>query len=304
MGSPLVGNFINNALRAYLDRRTWYGLLTKGQIVTPGYYSRGVINLVLGSNTVQGIDTNWTASIGGQPIVGQQLRVGFTSPILTITGFDQVRQVLTMEFPWGLPTFTYSGYFITKYYYSFPNIKYFLSMKNLQLMYRMCTNVPQALIENIDPARIQMLYPRVAATMPPDRDGNYQIELWPSPNTQMALPYLAYVQPPNLSDDRDNLPPYIRADIVKARAIADVLLYRPKSNPNYSEATCVTIAGEKRKEFEMEIQSAAQADENLYRQDIVTQWEQLPMIDPYTGHIGGGGFLAAMTATMASGDDY
>jgi len=301
-GIPIVQNLVNNAVRQYYDRRLWYGLMTKGQIVTPGYYATGTVTLTLGSPIVQGNNTNWTASLGGQSITKQQLRVGFIAPIYNIIGFNQSLQQLTLELPWGLPSMASTGYFITQYYYSIPNIKYIYSMKNLQLMYRLWTNMPQAFIENVDPARLQILYPRLAATMPPDKDGNYQIELWPSPNTQQALPYLAYVQPSNLVNDSDNLPPYIRADIVKAKAIADVLLYRPKANPNYSEATCVTIAQEKLKEFERELQWAEQMDENLWRQNVVMFAEQFPYIDPYTGAIPGGAFLAAMTP--ASSDDY
>lgn len=299
---PIVQNFINNAARAYYDRRNWYGLMTRGQIQTPGYYHTGTVSLTRGSKTVTGTNTSWTASLSGIPIIGQQFRLNFTAPIYTITGVDVNAQTLTLDMPWGMPDVSDISYYITKYYYSFPNIKYFISVKNLQMMYRMLTNVSQSLIENWDPSRLQMMYPRVVSTMPPDSSGNYQVELWPVPNTPQAFPYLGYVQPPNLVRDADNLPPYIRCDVVKSRAIASVLLYRPKQNPGYSEASCIQIATEMNRVWELELASAAQADENLYRQNVVNWIEQAPMVsmDMMTGQmIYGGATMSAMRPEMA-----
>ena len=241
-------------------------------------------------------------------MVGQQLRVGFTSPIYTITAFVNAT-TLTLELPWGMPNQSNTGYFITQFYYSFPNVRYFYSVKNIQLMFRMLTNVPQSLIENWDPSRLQMLYPRVVATMPPDKDGNYQIELWPVPNTQQAYPYLAYIQPPNLVNDLDPLPAFIRADIIQQMAIAEVLLFEPKKNPGYSEAVALSMSERFSKQAEMELQFAADLDEGLFRNNIVTREEQFPMVNMDWGtgaYLGGGGFLQAMSPVAAGGfgDDY
>ena len=65
------------------------------------------------------------------------------------------------------------------------------------------------------------------------------------------------------------------------------------------------VAQQKLKEFEAEVERAAQADENLYRQDIITWAEQLPMVnmDMSSGmFLGGGAFSAAMSPVMAG--DY
>ena len=72
------------------------------------------------------------------------------------------------------------------------------------------------------------------AQMPPDQNGAYQVELWPVPSIVQALPFIAVVQPPNLVDDYDSLPPYIRTDIVTKLGIADAKVYRgPKLNKYY-----------------------------------------------------------------------
>lgn len=292
---PVVQNFINNSVRVYYDRRMWYGLMAEGEINTTGFYNTGSVTLTNGSTSVQGVGTAWTATL-----VGQQFRAGFIAPVYTVIAVDTVHQVITINMPWGLPTLSTTGYFITGYYYSIPNVKYIHTCKNLQLMYRLCTNVPQTLVDNLDPVRWQMLFPRALVTRPPDPSGNYQVEMWPNPQTQQSFPYLAYVQPPNLVNDDDNFIPYIRCDIVKSHAIADALLYRPKNNPNYSEATCLAISKQKMAEFNGEIEIAAQADEALYRQDVIRWSEQLPYIDLETGAWGGGGAtLAAMTAQSA-----
>ncbi len=304
MSSSLVQNFINNACRDYYDRRNWYGLLRKGQFVSPGYYSTGTVTLTNGSATVQGNGTNWTASLNGASILQQQLRIGFTSPILNIIGFNQALQQITMELPWGLPSQSTSGYWVTQYYYSVPNIKAIYSVKNLQLMYRIWANIPQNLLENWDPSRLQFMYPRILASMPPDVNGNTQFELWPAPNTQQSFPYLAYVYPDNLVQDTDNFPAFTRIDVIKARAIAEVLRYRPKQNSAYSESAALTLAEQKIKEYEVGILSAEIADESLWRQNIILASEMLPMaqLDWGSGALAGGAMLAAMTPTL--GDDY
>lgn len=304
ISAPMVANFLNNAVREYYDRRLWYGLMRKGQLASPGYYSVGSITLVNGSASVQGTSTAWTASLNGVAITQQQLRVGFIAPPLNITGLDEASQIITLELPWALPNMTSSGYFISQYYYSIPNIKYITVCKNPLMMYRMWTNIPQALLENWDPSRLQMMYPRVLAAMPPDKDGNYQVELWPVPNNQQAFPYLAYCQPDNLTEDDDNFPPFARVDVIKARAVYETLLWRPKQNPAYSEATALAIAQQKLKEFEAGVESAARADEQLYRQDIVTWAESFPMaqMDWTTGILMGGAMMAAMSPMLAG--DY
>jgi hypothetical protein len=296
-----VQNIINNLVRRVYDRRNWYGMFTKGQIISPGYYSVGTVSVTFGSPTVTGVGTAFS-----QSLVGQQFRLGFTSPIYTIIAVPGPT-ALTLELPFGNVSQSGTGYYITQFYYSFPNIKYFYSVKNIALMFRMLTNVPQSLIENWDPSRLQMLYPRVVATMPPDSNGNYQVELWPVPNTQQAYPYLAYIQPPNLVDDLDNIPAFIRADIIESGAIAEVLLVDPKKNPGYSESLALEMSKRFNGMFESELLHAMEADEALFRQNIVTAAEQFPSVnlDWSTGsYLGGGGFLASMSPVSAWGDDY
>ena len=300
-----IQNIVNNVVRRIYDRRNWYGNFRSGYINVPGYYSVGTISMTQGSNIVVGNGTTFTPSM-----VGQQIRTGFVNPIYTIKGFiDATHLSLDPLTPWGPPSLSTTGYFITQYWYSFPNVKFFYSIINLQLQFRMATNVPASLLDNWDPARLVQLFPYVAATRPPDQTGALSLELWPVSNSAQSDPYLCYVQPPNLVDDSDPFPAFIRSDIVELACIAEALRYRPKANPNYSESTCLALSKDFDGKFEAELQSAMQADEGLLRQDIVKQAEMTPSVDldmrtgRYLG-VGGGGFITAMTACSSYDLDY
>jgi hypothetical protein len=299
----VVQNTINNVVRRIYDRRSgrWYGLMVKGQIISPGYYATGTVSVTFGSDIVVGIGTTFTPSM-----VGQQFRTGYTSPIYSIVAFIDATH-LQIELPFGNQSQSNTGFYITQFYYSFPNIRFFYSVKNTQLMFRMLTNVPQSLLENWDPSRLQMLYSRVVATMPPDSSGNAQYELWPVPNTQQAYPYLAYTSPANLVNDLDNLPAFIRGDIVELGAMAEMFLYRPKQNPSMSENLCLEMSKRFSGMFESELQHAANVDEGLFRNDIQTREEMFPSVnlDWASGaYLGGGGFSAAWSPVGAGYDDY
>ena len=64
----VVQNLINNVVRRVYDRRSgrWYGLMTKGQLVAPGFYSTGTITVTQGSDIVTGVGTTFTPSMVGQ----------------------------------------------------------------------------------------------------------------------------------------------------------------------------------------------------------------------------------------------
>src|ERR1700722_1215067 len=297
----MIQNWLNDGLREVVGRRLWYGNLTRGQILTSGYYQQGSIALTYGSTSGQGTGTNWTQSLNGLPITQQSLRTGYSSPIYNIVALNQSSQVLTLDLPWGNPSISSTGYYITSLYFSIPNLKFFFSVRNLQMYYRLNTNFSQAFVDNYDPSRMIIMYPRLIATMPPDPSGNYQFEMWPASNVQTAYPWTGYVQPAPLVNDTDNFPAFCRSDAIVSYAISQALMYRTKDNPNYSEAVAVTLAQQKHKEFEMRINTAAQEDENLWRADIVMAEEmQAPLIGP-DGQYSGGAMLAAMSAQSSDG---
>jgi hypothetical protein len=262
-------------------------MFVKGQVVCPQATTQGTATATLGSTSVQGSNgTAWTDAL-----LGRQFRIGYNNPIYTIVDVDVTAQVLTLELPWGGPTST-SGYFIVAYYQNLgPNIKYVREMLNMQLGYRMDCRKTQTWLNKQDPWRQKQNFPWAAVPLVVDPDGNYLVELYPVPWVQQALPFLAYVQPPNLVNDTDSLPAYIRCDIITKFAISRALVWRgPKLNKYYDAAQSRQFLAE----FEGELLHMANADENLYR----TQVELYTELPEYST---GGATWNAQHAVMAGG---
>ena len=286
--AAMIPIWLNGGLRVVLDRRTWFGLFIKGQLTCPQATTAGTVQVTNGSNIVQGVSTSWTAAL-----VGQQFRIGYNAPIYTITGVDPVGQQLTLELPWGSYSSAGTGYFILQYYYNLGgNVKYLKCMTNMQLGYKFRLHMTQDWLNGLDPWRQNQNWPWAAVPMPLDPTGNYLVELYPASWIQQAFPFLAYVQPPNLVNDNDSLPAYIRTDIVTKYAIAKALVWRgPKLNKYYDAAQSRAMMAE----FEGELQNMAEADENLYRINIAFDGEDYPYYTP------GGAMFEASHAMVAGG---
>lgn len=267
---------LNGHLRKIYDRRTWYGLMIRGQISTTGYLQGGSVTVTQGSATVSGAGTTWTPAI-----IGRQFRIGYNTPPYTITSLDQTNQILTLELPWASTTQASQGYFIAQYYYNLgPNIKYIHTAKNMLQAWRLRLNYNQQSLDAIDPWRINTFMPRALAQMPPGINGEYMVELWPVPTIVQALPYIAVVQPPNVTKDQDSLPTAIRTDVVAKFLIADALVYRgPKLNKYYDATEAARLRGE----AEAELLMMAKTDEDLYRQNLLMDWESMPLAPDWGG---------------------
>lgn len=288
--------WINEQVREVYDKKTWYGLFTKGQIICPASVSGGTATVTFNSKIVQGNGTSWD-----QTLIGRQFRAGLNTPIYTITNVDPFAQQITLELPWGGPfapgqTTQTTGYYIVQAYYSFgPNIKYIKTCVNMQMGFKLWTNLTQDYINNRDPWRIQVNFPWGLAPLPADPNGNYLVELWPYPFTQQAMPFLAYCQPQNLQADGDSLPPYIRCDVINKAVIARVLRYKPKENPSYDPQTALAVANDFDNKYQGLLLDMANADENLYRTSATIQGEDLPYYSP------GGALYDAQHAVMSGG---
>lgn len=261
---------LNNIVRQIYDRREWYGLMIRGQIATTGFFVGGQCSVTQGSTTITGSGTSWTAAL-----VGQQFRLGFNTPPYNITAVDANAQTLTIEMPWASPTFASAGYFIAQYYYTLsPSIKYIHTAKNMLMAWRLWLNYNQQTLDARDPWRATAFTPVALAQMPPDPNGNYQVELWPVPSIVQALPFIAMIQPPNLVDDDDALPAAIRSDIVTSLGVAWAKTYRgPKWNKYYDKAEADRL----RLQAEAELRWMAMADNDLYRQNLIYPGESMQM---------------------------
>jgi hypothetical protein len=259
---------VNSIVRDIYDRRTWSGLFIRGQIATVGFTIGGSVSVAQGSTQVIGAGTAWTPAV-----VGQQFRLGYNTPPMTITACNPFTQVLTIEMPWASTSTASAGYFIAQYYYSIgSNIKYIHTAKNMLMAWRLRLDYNQQTLDTLDSWRSRVFMPTALVQMPSTPNGDYQVELWPVPSIVQAIPWTAYCQPPNLVNDSDALPPAIRADIVVDFGRAWAKTYRgPKWNKYYDAAE----GGRLRQEANHKLMYAAKADEDLYRQSIIYPEESM-----------------------------
>jgi hypothetical protein len=108
-------------------------------------------------------------------------------------------------------------------------------------------------------------------TRPPTPDGQFQVEVWPSPYAAQTFPFEAYTEPPNLILDTDAPQAWIRSDVIVTGAVSDALLWRPKTNQFYDPATAVTVASGKVEQFKADLLEMENADEGLEQQAV--QWD-------------------------------
>jgi hypothetical protein len=287
LSQPKIVAIINGTLRKIYDRKTWFFNFIKGQIICPQAVTLGQATTTLGDTTVVGTGTAWTTAL-----IGRQFRIGYNNPIYTIVDVDAMAQTLELELPWGSPSTT-SGYFIVQYYFDFgPNIKYLKTMVNFQLGYKFQLHATQDGLNTMDAWRQTQNFPYISAGMPLAPNGAYLQELWPASWIPQAFSFMAYIQQPNVENDEDNLPPYMRLDIVAKDGIAEALVIGgPKNNKYYDAAESVR----KRSEFEGELLRLANSDENLYRTEVVKFGEDLPYFNP------GGAYWSATHAVAAGG---
>lgn len=271
LSQPKILALINGTLRKIYDRKTWFFNFVKGQLISPQATTQGQAQTTLYSDIVTGVGTNWTDAL-----VGQQFRVGYNNPIYTIIDVPDSTH-LQLELQWGSPSVT-SGYFIVQNYFNLgPNVKYLKCLVNMQLGYKFTLHATQDTLNTIDPWRQNANFPYISAGIPLDAQGNYLQELYPASWIQQSFPMMVYIQQPNLSADSDNLPPYMRLDIVAKDVIAEALVIGgPKNNKYYDRAE----SQGKRGEFESELLRLANADENLYRTEVTLFGEDLPYYSP------------------------
>lgn len=229
-----ITQWINNAYRMVISRRMWAGLKVRGQIAVPNVYSTGSVTVTSGSNVVIGAGTGFTVEM-----IGFQFRQGFNTGWYNITEVDSATQ-LKLDLPWGNATYNGSGYQILHSIVE-PgfNIKWMLELLNQRQGYRLFNGIPQRMLNQWDTWRTSQGWTFLSSPREfnPYTGGQF-FELYPAPTFQQTFPFLAYVQPPDLSDDQDAPYPYIRTDILVKVAIANALLFGgPKKNQYYDQFT-------------------------------------------------------------------
>ena len=267
--SEVAGRMINNRMRAIIDRRSWYATKVRFVANVPNIQTTGTCTVTYNSATVQGIGTAWTPAL-----VGLQFRQTFTQPYQTIVAVNPTAQTLTLDTPYPGPTFS-GAYYILEVYISFgSNIKRLKWASNALFGWPLEIGVPVQVLEARDQWRASMGWATTMATRPPTPDGQFQVEVWPSPYAAQTFPGEAYTQPPNMVADSDSPQAWIRSDLLVTGAISDALLYRPKQNTYYDPATAVQIASGKAAQFEKDLLQMEDADEGLEQQAVQWNYEE------------------------------
>lgn len=266
--TEVAGRMINDRYRQFIDRRTWYGLKCRGVANVPNIQTTGTCTVTYNENVVQGIGTNWTPAL-----VGLQFRQTFTQPYQTITAVNQSLQQLTLDTPYPGPDFT-GAYYILEVYLSFgANVKKLIWASNALFGWPLEIDVPVQVLEARDQWRAAMGWATTMATRPPTPDGQFQVEVWPSPYAQQTFPFEAYLQPPNLVLDTDSVVAWIRPDVIVTGAISDALRFKTKANTFYSETAALTVATAKEAQFYKDLAEAENADELLEQQAVTWSYE-------------------------------
>ena len=262
--SEVAGRMINDRYRQFIDRRTWYGLKCRGVANVPNIQTTGTCTVTYGSNIVQGIGTAWTP----QALVGLQFRQTFTQPYQTITAVNQGAQTLTLDTPYPGPTATGAFYIVMAYLSFGSNVKKLLFASNQLFGWPLEIDVKQEVLNARDQWRTAMGWATTMATLPPTPDGQFQVEVWPTPYAAQTFPFEAYLQPSNLVLDSDSVVAWIRPDVIVTGAIADALMYQPKKNSFYDPATALAVSARKEAQFYKDLAEAENADELLEQQAV------------------------------------
>lgn len=259
--------FISQSYRRIVDSRDYYGMLVKGQVNVPNAYTLGTCLVTYGSNTVTGVGMSWNASM-----VGYQFRVGFSTPIYTITQVVSPTQ-LKLDLVWGSMTQNGVSYQIFNNIVSFgSNIKRLLTVVNQRQGYRLKLNIPQEVINIYDTWRTTTGWTFLVANYAPGPDGTPLFELYPAPTFQQSFPFLAYIQPPDMVADTDYPVVSIRGDIILYGAIPQALTFRGKQNKYYDPQTAVYY----QKMFDMELMKNQRNDNDLYQKDLIWEFANYP----------------------------
>lgn len=268
MGNPDVdvewaGRIINDVYREVVQRRNWYGLKVKGNINIPKGAIGGQATVTNGSDLVQGTGTPWTRAL-----IGQQFRSGFTYPYQTIVDVDPVAQVIQLDTPFGGQSLTSVGYAIAAAYQTMgANMVRFDWAVNQQQGWPMEVNVPVPTINTWDVWRQSLGWSTILATRAPTPDGQYLIEVWPTPYQLQVIPFEGWIQPADMEEDDDCVVAFIRADVIVTGARAEAKIC-DKTSKYYDPVQAARLD----RQFETKLESMANQDNALDNQDVTWQY--------------------------------
>lgn len=200
-------------------------------------------------------------------LVRQQFRTSANSPWYTVKGVSTTTQLI-LDQTFGGVTAAATGYSVFQGYVTFgQQVKMVVSVQNLTRRANIKLHLPPAYLAEVDPQRTATDSTFALVDYVPDEIGRPRFELYPRPTSAQVFPYLVYRQIPNLTDDDDTPPPFVRSDVLVKGALADALRWRGRANKYYDPQT----AGQKMMEYEKGLIEMAMADDSVYMTNLI--WE-------------------------------
>lgn len=266
----LARQWIDYSFRRLWDRRLWSWQVKRGQFLINQVYNTGTVNVVLGSLTVNGNGTTFTAAM-----IGRQFRTGVNSPIYTIATFVNATQITLTEV-WGNPTATLQTYSIYNAYVTVPtDFEKLLTVVDFRFNWQLELNVQQMEINSWDAQRANTGTTYVISFFDYDTFFNTpplpRYELWPHQKSQYVYPYLYVSRPPDLSDPGASLPRFIRGDVLLEMALAQAARWPgpSKDAPNPYFNLNLAMAHDTR--AEQMLQDLDRTDDEIWEQDVSYQ---------------------------------
>jgi len=211
------------------------------------------------------------AGITKSSLVRRQFRLGTTRPFYTIRAVKS-DQKLILDLPYSHSSATDSAYQIVKAYVTLGrNLRMVWSVVITAQGWRLKLHMPQEVLNVYDTWRQTTGWVYMINDYAPDEIGRFQYELYPTPSMEQGFPYLAYRTVPDLVNDEDTPPPGIPSHLLVHGALADVLMYNPKS-PYYDP----NLASRFAQEFERDLLAAAMADDSLYMNALMWAYSRYP----------------------------
>ncbi len=239
-GILLAQDWVRNAYRDVIERRTWSWLLKRGQLVTYDQYTTGTASISAGDRTV-------TLAGGGTVSadhIGRQFRASNnTSPIFTIADADTGANTYTLDGDWWPTSLSAGGFAVYQAYIPLPSdFQSFVSVIDPRSGQSVPYDYSISQIDRLDPSRnssatsdVKLAYLDYYQGITP------RYELWPHNRSAYVYPITYIHKPADPFDSTSFIPARLPADILLERALmycsqwpgTDV----ENKNPYYNERT-------------------------------------------------------------------
>lgn len=204
------------------------------------------------------LNHNPGCSITQSSLAGQQLRLGYGSPIFTVLAVIDAETIL-LDQPWGGAPLSGQAYQIYRVYYDFgTNMQELFYVLDQQQGLPLQLHTPVRSANIWDPQRTNYGPPTNVVDAQPSANGIIQSEIWPHQVVAYQLQYATYQNWPKLVNDTDRPPWFMDPALWYHGALADALRYRKGKEDPYHNPK---LADSYESRFVTGLQQASNADE-------------------------------------------